>query len=258
MEASNERKNEAITHNPIISLNGILENNSKIKLDSNIINTSKSVSRIRTKEKDGTGFLLKTFKDNIEFYCLITNEHIVTKNMIDTKQKIVIYYDTESESREIILNKEQRFIKEYRNMDIDITLIEILKEDNINKKYFLLPYTGNNNIINKDKNIYIIQYPSGDLSYSKGKIKNIDKFEITHDAGTKEGSSGSPIFLENTKFVIGIHKQGNNKKKENYGDLLYPIIIDLKPRLNYEDGFYYKGDIINGKEHGKGILYYKN
>jgi len=64
MEASNERKNEAITHNPIISLNGILENNSKIKLDSNIINTSKSVSRIRTKEKDGTGFLLKTFKDN--------------------------------------------------------------------------------------------------------------------------------------------------------------------------------------------------
>ena len=165
MEASNERKNEAITHNPIISLNGILENNSKIKLDSNIINTSKSVSRIRTKEKDGTGFLLKTFKDNIEFYCLITNEHIVTKNMIDTKQKIVIYYDTESESREIILNKEQRFIKEYRNMDIDITLIEILKEDNINKKYFLLPYTGNNNIINKDKNIYLIQYPSGDLSY---------------------------------------------------------------------------------------------
>ena len=70
---------------------------------------------------------------------------------------------------------------------------------------------GNNDIINN--NIYIIQYPHGDLSYSKGKILNIDKYEIAHDAGTIAGSSGSPIFLEGTKFVIGIHKQDDKKRK---------------------------------------------
>ena len=186
--------------------------------------------------------------------------------MIDNKEKIIIYYDTENEFREIILNKDLRFIKEYKNIDIDATIVEILKEDNINKKYFLLPYLGNNNII--DKNVYIIQYPHGELSYSKGKIINIDKFELEYDVSTKEGSSGSPIFLEGTKLVIGIHKQGDKEKKLNYGDLLYPIIRDLKPRINYDNGYYYQGDIIrnylqelfglDGKPHGKGIKYYAN
>ena len=57
MEVSNERKNENETHNPLISLN------------TNMINTSKSVCRIMTKEQDGTGFLLKAFKNNKEFFC---------------------------------------------------------------------------------------------------------------------------------------------------------------------------------------------
>ena len=39
---------------------------------------------------------------------------------------------------------------------------------------------------------------------------------------TDAGSSGSPIFLENKIEVIGIHKQGG--KRENYGDLIYPIL----------------------------------
>ena len=43
--------------------------------------------------------------------------------------------------------------------------------------------------------------------------------EFAHDAGTDEGSSGSPIFLKGTIRVIGIHKGGiknnfiNEKRK---------------------------------------------
>ena len=161
MEASNKRKDERDTDNPLIPL------------DINMINATKSVCKIIVKGTNGTGFLLKAFKNNKEFYCLITNEHIITKDMINNKEKIIIYYDTENEFREITLNKDKRLIKEYRIINIDITLIEILNEDNINKRYFLLPYM-NNNIINN--NIYIIQYPHGNLSYSKGKIININKY----------------------------------------------------------------------------------
>ena len=100
----------------------------------------------------------------------------------------------------------------------------------------------------------VIQYPHGDLSYSKGKILNIDKYEITHDASTIAGSSGSPIFLEGTKLVIGIHKEGDKEEKVNYGDLLYPIIKDLEQQ--YEDkneNIKHEDNIINDnyEEEGK-------
>ena len=49
---------------------------------------------------------------------------------------------------------------------------------------------------------------------AKGKIKSINKYEFTHLANTEQGSSGSPIFLENSIHVIGIHKEGNIKKQK--------------------------------------------
>ena len=224
--------------------------NNKIDL----INIGKSICKILTNEKKGTGFFIKLNKNNEDFYCLMTNQNLISKEMVAKKQKLIIYYDSEKKNIGIILNRDKRYIKEYKN--INITIIEIIKKDNINEKYFLLPYIGENNIM--DKSIYIVQFLNEKLCYSSGKIIKMDKSEITHDINTKYGSSGSPIFLENTKLVIGIHKQGNNKINENYGDLLYPIILEFKPKINYDNGNYYKGDVINGISHGKGILYDKN
>ena len=36
-------------------------------------------------------------------------------------------------------------------MDLDITIIEIISKDNIDKSYFLLPYLDYNNLENKNK-----------------------------------------------------------------------------------------------------------
>ena len=111
---------------------------------------------------------------------------------------------------------------------MDIIVIEIIPKDNILKDYFLLPlidYTNNyNKLISKD--IAIIQYPHGNLNYSYGKIIRVTKMaEFAHDAGTDEGSSGSPIFLKGTIRVIGIHKSGikNNFINENFGEFIWPI-----------------------------------
>jgi len=81
--------------------------------------------------------------------------------------------------------------------------------------------------------VLVVQFPKGkNLSHSKGELTNIDKYEFTHKAGTKSGSSGSPIFLANTTNVIGIHKAGNNSLKENYGDFIFPIINILNKKIN--------------------------
>ena len=197
MEA--QRIDEKKTHNQLIPL------------DINLLNTLKSVCKIITNKAEGSGFLIKLNKNMKDLYCLMTNEHIISKEMINLKQKIIIYYDMENKNREIILDKRKRFINEFTNIGIDITIIEIIKEDKIKEKYFLLPYLGDD-IINK--NIYIIQYPDSKLSYSKGKIIKIHKNEIIHDVSTELGSSGSPIFIENTKCVLEyINKEILKKKK---------------------------------------------
>ena len=115
-------------------------------------------------------------------------------------------------------------------MDLDITIIEIISKDNIDKSYFLLPYLDYNNLENKS--IYIPQFPEGNkLSNSRGEISGIDKYEIIHNASTTQGSSGSPIFLKDTTKVIGIHKQGSKDKNENYGNFIYPIMNILKNNI---------------------------
>ena len=173
---------------------------------------------------------------------------------------------------------------------MDVTIIEIIKNDGVEGKYFLVP---NFDKLSKGQEIYIPQYPEENLSYSFGHIKNIDNYDLTYNASTYFGSSGSPIFLKGTIKVIGIHKKGDEDEKENYGTLIGPImdLLQNKNNNNYENikekgkshntkietlyfgnidkeekitkiinnnGDYYIGPLNNGKMHGKGIIYFKN
>ena len=194
-----------------------------------------SICKIIFSNKVGKGFFIKLYKSNKLIFLLMTNEHIIKKEMIDNKEEIEVYYNNQISRIKITLNKEERFIqsfKEKEELKIDCTIVEILKKDKVDERYFLLPnidYNSNNynELINKI--VYVVKFPGGkNLSYSKGELINIDKYEFTHKAGTKSGSSGSPIFLANTTNVIGIHKSGNEYEKENYGDFIFPIINSLK------------------------------
>ena len=151
----------------------------------------------------------------------MTNEHVIKKNIIESNKLIDVKYNYEKNWIRIKLNEKERIIK--YDKEIDVTIVEIIPEDKIKNKYFVLPNLSDMNYINKD--IYIVQFPGGnDLSYSEGKIKNIDNYELSYDASTKSGSSGSPILLKDTTEVIGIHKEGSEYEKQNYGTLIYSFI----------------------------------
>ena len=118
-----------------------------------------------------------------------------------------------------------------------------MPKDNIENHHFLLPMIdiNINELINKE--ITILQYPlGGKLSYSSGKIIEINENEITHRASTNNGSSGSPIFLEDGIKVLGIHKQRKYDDSENYADFIEPIFRyiknEMKFKLIYEDGIF--------------------
>ena len=231
-------------------------------LDSLITQVSKSLCKIIISQKElSSGFLIQLFKGKKKFYCLMTNEHAITKEMIKQKNYIIhIYYDSQSKYRKIKLNPEERIIKDFRDIQIDVTIIEILPKDDISKDYFLLPlidYMDNyNELINTE--ISIIQFPRGEMKYSYGIIKYLTqepKYEFAHNAKTDKGSSGSPIFLKGTTKVIGIHKSGIKLKNANekFGDFIYPIFTYFR---NYSDN---KKDSINlNKEIKKSDNYYNN
>ena len=271
-------------------INQILIPKSDIKSFNIFYDACKSTCKIITSSGIGSGFFINLEKNNSSFYCLMTNEHVIEKKMIDSKEDIEILYENQHKKININLGDKKRFIKDYKYLKIDVTVVEILPQDDIKNDYFLLPNLDYINSYEQfiNKNIYIPQFPKGGiLTYSKGKIIEINSFsyEICHTSSTEKGSSGSPILLEGTTLVLGIHKQGNKKKIKNFGNFIGPIINSLKNNCIYEkkkynngiyegeyinelregfgnflynDGHYYEGQWKNDIPNGKGALYLKN
>jgi len=231
-----KRQDEVKTDNEIYSI------------DSSLYDVCPSICKILYSNKKGTGFLIKLYLKDAPLFCLMTNEHIITKEMIENNDEIEVYYDNQKERIKIVLDNRERFIRNFKDKNLDYTVVEILLKDNIDKKYFLLPnldYNKDNYKSLNNKKIFIVQFPEGNkLSHSSGNIIKIEDYELAHNAGTEPGSSGSPIFLIETTKVIGIHKSGDKYIKENYGDFIFPIIkildnIKSGDKLNNYNNNYY-------------------
>ena len=100
---------------------------------------SKSITKIEISNKIYSGFLIKFFKDDKDFFCLITTGDNISQDMIDKNENISFFYDNESILKKISLNKKERFIKKFNDIGINSIVIEILSSDEIEKSYFLLP-----------------------------------------------------------------------------------------------------------------------
>ena len=150
------------------------------KVDMNLNYVLSSICKIIYKNRVGTGFLIKLEIKNKNLFCIMTNEYVITKEMIESIENLEIYFNFENIKRTINLNSLER-IKFFKNLDI--TVVEVLLKDNINEDYFLSPYLDNININDK---IYIPQFPKGKFSYSFGYIKEISQNEITHTASTNK------------------------------------------------------------------------
>ena len=161
----------------------VINKTSEIKeIDKSLNKVCKSICKIIYKNQFATGFFIKLFKEEKELYCLMTNEHVIRKEMIETNENIDVYYDYEDKWIKIKLDINKRNI--IYDLEKDIVIIEIIPDDKIKEKYFLLPNIIDKNYINED--IYIVQFPEGkNLSYSKGKIIDMNNFDIIYNASTK-------------------------------------------------------------------------
>ena len=85
--------------------------------------------------KFGTGFFIKLHKDDEELFFLMTNEHVITKDIIESNETIDVKYNYEKKIMRIKLDKNKRYI--ILDKEMDVALIEIIQEDEIKDKYFL-------------------------------------------------------------------------------------------------------------------------
>ena len=200
----------------------------------------KNICKIKIDGNQGTGFFCKIpfpNKDNM-LPVLITNNHIIKQDILFKNDEIIkIKIKNDEKEKKINLNDR----KKYTNEKFDITIIELKPKDEIND-FMELDEAIINDILNNknenadyiDRTVYIIQYPEGMLSVSYGIVQQIyeDKpHDFTHICSTKGGSSGSPIININNK-IIGIHKEGTNKKFNKGTFLNYPIKDFIKNQAN--------------------------
>ena len=98
-----ERKNEIETKNSEIK-----------EVNVSLHEVCKSICKIiyQNGEKThfGTGFFIKLYKENRELLCLMTNEHVIKEEMIESKENIDVKYDYEKKWIKIKLDETRRFI----------------------------------------------------------------------------------------------------------------------------------------------------
>jgi len=281
----NKQPEQVTRNDPIIIPQTIVEEDTNEDSSNSFIELSEIVSKnlskvicrilvnVQGKEIIGTGFKLGFLIDFDGFNCIITNGHIISNESININNSINITLE-ENKTVNIKLNRNKRYIKNFIDEGLDITVVEIIEEDDIINKFFLEPELDiliNNELINNEISIpqYIIKKKK--LMNAKGIIKSINKYELTHSVSTEKSSLGSPIFFKDSNNVIGIHKKGI-KNGENMGVFIYPVIKIIeedirKKRYNgkyingryiYGDGQYYLGEYKNNIPNGKGIKYNKN
>lgn len=280
MKIGNNEEDEIIDSNKnSIILEGKIINSYMKQFHKNEYSEMKFMCKIKTSQKVGNGFFVKLLNKNKlkKSYYMISSNHVIKNEMIINKEIIEIYYDIEINGEmkilSIKLDKEKRIIKQFSPQEIDAVAIEIIKKDNINKAYFQQVENIKTDELKKyeNSNIYIPQFTEENhLSYSKGQILHVNSVDndFFHTATTEYGSSGSPIILVKTFFIIGIHVGNNksNRKKENYGQFINTVISSLNEIDNenddkdyiYENGDFYKGEMVNGLPNGKGQKTYLN
>ena len=168
-----------------------------------------NVCKIKVGKEQGTGFFCKIpFPDkNNMLPVFITNNHIINKKLLYKDNSwIELDIKNETNTKKIELNNRMK----YTNEVYDITIVEIKEKDKI-KNYLELDdiifndilYDKNYNKDYKDKTIYIMHYPKGELSVSFGLLQDIyedEKFNFNHKCCTEGGSSGSPILRLNNYY----------------------------------------------------------
>ena len=139
------------------------------------------ICKIKVKGRIGTGFFCKIPFKKVTLKVFITNYNILNEEDYKENKILNLSLNDEKETitKDLGIKRETYFNKEY-----NITIIELVEEDNI-KNYLELDdnlFQDNIELNYIYQSIYILHYPDGkNANVSYGLINNIDKYNINHN-----------------------------------------------------------------------------
>ena len=174
---------------------------------------------------------LENFEDNTSINVLTTTYHLIDEKYLADNKAINILLN-DYKTRIIDLEKKRNI---YTNKEYDLTLIEIIKKDNINNFFDIdenILTNENHKLLYENKPIYIIHYLNMEkASFSYGICSELNESEIKHNCIIKQGSYGSPILNFANNKIIGITKEQN--RNYNLGTFLKIPITEFKKQIDY-------------------------
>ena len=193
----------------------------------------KAVFEIKLLEGFGSGYFCKipyTENDNLLLPVLITNHHVLSKELLESQNDIEIIIDGVTK----ILPLKQRKI--WNDKDIDFTCIEIKEqEDNIHTFYNLddnvLDHNSDNSFyLNKKVIIFGINQDGKKVGFSNGIIVQNSGCFFFYTCNTCPGCSGGAIVNQTNNCVIGVHigEYPEKEKKLNIGLYIRNVIERIK------------------------------
>ena len=183
-------------------------------------------------KKFGSGFFCKipyTKENNLLLPVLITNNHVLSKDSLETDIKIKINDETK------IISLKGR--KKWTNVEMDFTCIEIKEEEDKIYTYFNLDDKvldknySNDNYLNHNVLIYAINKDNNLMGFSNGVIKKNEDPFFAYTCNTYPGCSGGCIVNQSNNNVIGIHRgeiETGNKEVVNAGIYINNVINSIK------------------------------
>ena len=159
------------------------------------LNAISSLCNLITYNQKYSGFLIRFPSNENHFYCLFSEKNVITEEMVNNEEKLLIIYDNGNKKVEINLDINERRLEEMNNYNA--IGIEILPQDGIEEKYFLIPCKNNNKDEFKHKEIIIL----GTSICLNGKIDKISNGEfsfILNNRGEINLKSNTPILLKDT------------------------------------------------------------
>ena len=183
-------------------------------------------------DKFGSGFFCKipyTQNNNLLLPVLITNNHVLSKNELESDLKIKINGETK------IISLKGR--KKWTDETIDFTCIEIKEEEDNIHTFFNLDDNvldknySNDCYLNHHVIIFAINKNDKQVGFSNGVIKQNEESFFAYTCNTFPGCSGGCIVNQNNNNIIGIHKgeiNTSNEKAVNAGIYINNVINYIK------------------------------
>ena len=199
-----DNNNNELEYN-IDSNNIIEEENNNDNLFNKYVVKIEMEAKINEKEEytSGIGVLCNIPSKNMK--ALITNNHVINLDFLNKGNKMLLYINNKEKEIDMKINRYK-----YTYKDLNITIIEILKIDNINDFIEIDKFINSRNYVDTDIiSVFLKDNKKIGLSYGKIKEKNNDNFYKCNIETKKEGI----IMLKEKYKLIGIIKKCSNKKE---------------------------------------------